>query len=82
MTIAQAKTKEMYDTLQKKYSALKEQMEIMKQDTHIPQAPETMLSPKEEQEVVTLYTGISLFHLVVSMVVSFFLGILFSSLFK
>ena len=77
MTIAQAKTKEAYDNLQKRYSALKEQLEILKRDTQVPHSPSTVL-PKEEKEVVTLYTGISLFQLIVSMIIVFFVGILFS----
>ena len=77
MTIAQAKTKEAYDNLQKRYSALKEQLEILKRDTQVPHPPSTVL-PKEEKEVVTLYTGISLFQLIVSMIIAFFVGILFS----
>ena len=80
MTIAQAKTKEAYDNLQKRYSALKEQLEILKRDTQVPHSPSTVL-PKEEKEVVTLYTGISLFQLIVSMIIAFFVGIRFSQKF-
>lgn len=73
MTVTQAQTKEAYDDLQKKYDVVKEQLEIMKRDTHIPQSPKTILADKDDG-VTTLYTGISLFQLFVSMLISFVLG--------
>lgn len=73
MTVTQAQTKEAYDDLQKKYDVVKEQLEIMKRDTHIPQSPKTLLADKDD-DVTTLYTGISLFQLFVSMLISFVLG--------
>lgn len=77
MTVAQAKSKEKYHDLQKKYDVVMEQLEIIKRDTHIPQSPKAILTDKDDN-VTTLYTGISLFHLFVSILISFFFGFIVS----
>ena len=78
MTISQAKTKDLYENLQKKYTALKEQHEILKKDTHIPQAPESILPQKEVKDGLSIYTGVTFFHLIIA----FLLGVLLTYFFK
>lgn len=77
LTLAHTKLKEFADELLKKYQVSQKQLEILHTDTHVSNEEDDNLQNKETalKDPMPLYTGITMYQLLVGMIIAFVLGI-------
>lgn len=82
LTLSNNKGKELLENLEKKYAAVKKQLEQFTSDIASSSGNREARVTKTKEEIHSLYTGITLFQLILCIVVAFFSGLLFMKFFS
>ena len=82
LTLSNNKGKELLENLEKKYAAVKKQLEVFKSDIASAEENKEARVAKVRGEIQSLYSGITLFQLLFCIVVAFVAGLLFMKFFS
>lgn len=82
LTLSNNKGKELLENLEKKYAAVKKQLEAFKSDIASAEGNKEVRGAKMRGEIQSLYSGITLFQLLFCIMVAFIAGLLFMNYFS